>query len=56
MIYSPLEYRASRDGGPYVLERMTGLRGFAVNPVAIAGGYVTTVDEDRTAIYLSPTA
>ena len=55
MIYSPREYRASRDGGPYVLERMTGLRGFAMNPVPMAGGgYVTTVDEDRTAIYLSP--
>jgi hypothetical protein len=34
---------------------MTGLQGFALLPEAMAGGgYVTTVDEDRTAIYLSP--
>ena len=48
------EYLASRDGGTYHPQQMTGVPAPPRLPQAVTGGgYVTTVEADPTAVYLS---
>jgi photosystem II stability/assembly factor-like uncharacterized protein len=49
-----IEYLASRDGGTYHPQQMTGVPAPPRLPQAVTGGgYVTTVWADPTAVYLS---
>jgi hypothetical protein len=53
--YGGAEYLASRNGGPYRPQSMTGVPGTVdLLPQAMAGGgYITAVEADPTAVYLS---
>jgi hypothetical protein len=54
LLMTASEYLASRDGRPYRPERLKGLPGMCRIPEAMAGGgYLTTVEADPTAVYLS---